>query len=252
LLIDWDSGSRLIVLLGEGDEVRLLARAADDDGTEPEVPEDGQPPPGGRQDITDPATGLSRLLSEQCGTCILRRGGLASLVPDGTRAIVAAALAEGSFVICHDTLTYGPHPGYGPAICRGFFDAHASRSRDLMLLRACRRLAEVPPPLVAEAGQLGRDAGAAAATWALDGSTPANAWQQVLRGIEDGDPAILDALEPAPLGAAAGYTEADLARDLGTEDGDPGLPRAAEAYADAFTASFWQETVRAAREHASG
>jgi hypothetical protein len=35
---------------------------------------DSPPGPRGcpRQDITDPATGLSRLLSERCSTCILR------------------------------------------------------------------------------------------------------------------------------------------------------------------------------------
>jgi hypothetical protein len=55
---------------------RLAAGAVDqtedEDGTEPEDPGDGEPAPDWRQDITDPATGLSRLLSERCPTCILR------------------------------------------------------------------------------------------------------------------------------------------------------------------------------------
>jgi Domain of unknown function (DUF4314) len=38
--VKWDSGSTLSMLPGEGDQVRLLARAAGEDGTEPEVPED--------------------------------------------------------------------------------------------------------------------------------------------------------------------------------------------------------------------
>lgn len=101
LLIDWDSGSALIMLPGEGDEVRLLARAADDDGTEPEELEVGEPPPGLRQDITDPGTGLSRLLSEQCGTCILRHGDLMHLGPARTTAFVRAVLDAGSYVVCH-------------------------------------------------------------------------------------------------------------------------------------------------------
>jgi hypothetical protein len=37
-------------------------------------PEDGEATPDSRQDISDPATGLSRLLSERRGTCILRPG----------------------------------------------------------------------------------------------------------------------------------------------------------------------------------
>jgi hypothetical protein len=68
----------------------------------------------------------------------------------------------------------------------------------------------------------------------------------VLRGIDDGDPAVLDAIEPPAIGSAAGYDQEDLARDLGIEPGD----RAVSAYADAFTDSFWQETERTSREHA--
>jgi hypothetical protein len=59
----------------------------------------------------------------------------------------------------------------------------------------------------------------------------------VLRGIDDGDPAVLDAIEPPPIGSA-GYNQKDLARDLGIEPGDPALARAVSAYADAFTGSF--------------
>jgi hypothetical protein len=52
---------------------RLAPGDADEGGTEPEDPGDGGGAPGWRQDISDPATGLSRLLSEKCATCILRR-----------------------------------------------------------------------------------------------------------------------------------------------------------------------------------
>jgi hypothetical protein len=90
------------------------------------------------------------------------------------------------------------------------------------------------------------DAGQAAASWVFDGGTPGDAYRRVLRGIEEGDPAVLDAIEPPAIGPAAEYTEDDLARDLGTEPGDPALPRAVSAYADAF----WHETERTAREHA--
>jgi hypothetical protein len=58
--VRWDSGSTLSMLSGEGGQVRLLARAADQDGTEPEDPQGGEAAPDFRQDITDPATGLSR------------------------------------------------------------------------------------------------------------------------------------------------------------------------------------------------
>ena len=109
-----------------------------------------------------------------------------------------------------------------------------------------RQLTKVPPPVIAHAEELGRDAGQAAASRVFDGDTPVDAYRRVLRGIEEGDPAVLDAIEPPAIGPAAGYGQ----DDLGTEPGDPALPRAVSAYADAFTGSFWQETERAAREHA--
>ena len=128
-------------------------------------------------------------------------------------------------------------------------DCAIRRTRDLLILRAGRRLTEVPPPIVAKAEELGRDAGKAAASQVYDGNTPEEAYQRVLRGIGDGDPAVLDAVEPPAIGPAAGYTEDDLARDLGIDPRDRALPRAVSAYADAFTSSFWQQTERAARGH---
>ena len=122
-------------------------------------------------------------------------------------------------------------------------------TRDLLILRAGRRLTEVLPPVVAKAEELGRDAGKAAAGWVSGGSTPDEAYQRALRGIQDGDPAVLDAAGPPAIGPAAGYTEDDLARDLGIDPRDRALPRAVSAYADAFTGSFWRETERAARDH---
>lgn len=117
-------------------------------------------------------------------------------------------------------------------------------------MQAGRRLTGVLPPLVARAAELGRDAGKAAASWVFDGNTSEETYQRVLRGIEEGDPAVLDATEPPALGPGAGYDPGDLARDLGIEPGDRALPRAVSAYADAFTDAFWQETERAARDHA--
>ena len=172
------------------------------------------------------------------------------LGPERTAAFIRQVLDAGSYVVCHDTLTYGDFPDYGPAICRGFFDAYRTRSAALLILQAGRRLTEVPPPLVAKAEELGRDAGKAAASWVFDGNTPEEEYQRVLRGIEEGDPAVLGATEPPAIGPAAGYDQDDLARDLGIEPADRALPRAVSAYAGAFTGAFWQETERAARDHA--
>jgi hypothetical protein len=103
---------------------------ADEDGTVPENPGDGEAAPDWRQDISDPATGLSRLLSERCGTCLLRPGDPMYLGPEHTGAFIRHALDAGSYVVCHQTLTYGDFPGYGPAICRGFFDSYR-KAREL-------------------------------------------------------------------------------------------------------------------------
>ena len=53
----------------------------------------------------------------------------------------------------------------------------------------------------------------------------------MLRGIEDGDPAVPGAAGPPAIGPDAGYTEDDLARDLGIDPRDRALPRAVSAYA---------------------
>ena len=108
-----------------------------------------------------------------------------------------------------------------------------------------------PPPagnITAQAADLGRDAGKAAASWVFDGNTPEDAYRAVLAGIEDGDPAILDAY-PAPGLSAGGYTEAGLAGDLGLDGEDQLPPDAVTAYLDAAGQAYWHETERLAREH---
>ena len=115
------------------------APAGDQDGTEAEAT--GLP-----QDITDAATGLSRLLSERCSTCILRHGDKMHLGPGQTTAFARRVLAEGTYVVCQ-TLTYGDNPDFGPAICPGLFRClRLGRSSALRLLRAFGRLIEVGPP----------------------------------------------------------------------------------------------------------
>jgi hypothetical protein len=102
-----------------------------------------RPGPGGEagarpQDITDPATGLSRLLSERCSTCILRHGDKMHLGAEHTARFVRQALDAGTYVVCHQTLTYGDHPDFGSAICRGFFDAYANPRELHQMGAVCR------------------------------------------------------------------------------------------------------------------
>jgi len=103
--------------------------------------------------------------------------------------------------------------------------------------------------ITAAAGKLGRDAGKAAASWIFDGSTPEGTYRRVLRGIEDGDPLIMDAYQAPGLSAATGYTETGLADDLGLDAGDEALAGAVTAYLDTAAESFWHEAERIARAH---
>ncbi len=93
----------------------------------PTVP-DGVPAPHGQPGLSvgDPATMKSRLLADQCQTCIFRPGNPMHLDPGRLRELVTTALSQQSFVICHDTLPYGPHPDAAPAICRGFYDRYTT------------------------------------------------------------------------------------------------------------------------------
>ena len=58
--------------------------------------------------------------------------------------------------------------------------------------------------IASDAENFGRDAGRAAASWMFDGNTPEDTYRAVLRGIEEGDPAILDAYPPPACPPTAG------------------------------------------------
>ena len=103
--------------------------------------------------------------------------------------------------------------------------------------------------ITAEAATLGRDAGKAAASWVFDGNTPEDAYRVVLAGIEEGDPAILDAYPVPGLSASGGNDEMNLAGALGLDGEDQLPPDAGTAYLDAAAETFWHETERLAREH---
>lgn len=82
----------------------------------------------------------SRILSEQCKTCIMRppseRIGL-----DNSRIteFIQTARAKGTYVVCHSTFDTTP------AICRGFADAYPD-TPDLQVIEANWGFVEIPPP----------------------------------------------------------------------------------------------------------
>lgn len=104
---------------------------------------------------------------------------------------------------------------------------------------------------------LGREDGAAAASWAYDGNTPREWYVAVRKGLADGDPAILDQL-PAPdlSGQWAGtLTGPDLVRDAILASGADGTTMQdaeeywftdiCDAYDDAFNDAVYADIERA-------
>lgn len=96
--------------------------------------------------VFDLETGLPRLLSEQCSTCIGRPGNLMSLRPGRVGQMVSGSLSGGGFITCHQTLSYGDHPEIGNAVCRWFYDNFGARSNLLRIFTRQGGFTEVSPP----------------------------------------------------------------------------------------------------------
>lgn len=98
---------------------------------------------------------------------------------------------------------------------------------------------------------LGQDDGESAAGWLIDGRTtrPECTLQRLVRGIDDGDPEVLDALPLADLSGewADGLTPALLGWEVGldpdTLDGDD-LSALCDAYESGFDAGVEAEVRR--------
>ncbi len=101
----------------------------------------------------------------------------------------------------------------------------------------------------------GVEHGKAAASWYFDGNTPDETYRAVLRGIEEGDPAVLDTFPAAPLSGewADGPTPSSVLEDLaGTSawDGvfsDEDAEEYVQAYEDGFDEASRDEIERVAR-----
>lgn len=57
--------------------------------------------------VSDPVLHKTRLLSQQCDTCIFRPGNPMHLNPGRLAAMVAEARTTAGYIICHRTLPYG-------------------------------------------------------------------------------------------------------------------------------------------------
>jgi hypothetical protein len=106
--------------------------------------------PTGVLSVGDPILGKSRLLSEQCSTCIFRAGNLMRLSDGRLHELVTQTRARESFIVCHDTLPGYHHPDALPAICRGFFDRYSTQA--LQIIERIFGFVEVDPPGRTSAG----------------------------------------------------------------------------------------------------
>lgn len=107
--------------------------------------------------------------------------------------------------------------------------------------------------LKSAARRMGREDGARAAAWTYDGNTSRETAERIVRGFEDGDPAVYDLFRAPDLSGeyADDPTPDSLARDLGLPADDPRadwlVDELATAYEDGVASSFWPAVERAYR-----
>ena len=106
----------------------------------PEQPDNEQT---ARLSVADSTLGKTRLLAEQCITCIFRPGNLMVLSPGRLRQLVDQARSDAGYIICHETLPYADS-SVPPAICRGFADRYSTWQ--LQVIGRLWGFVEVEPP----------------------------------------------------------------------------------------------------------
>lgn len=105
----------------------------------------------------------------------------------------------------------------------------------------------------AEASRMGQAAGTAAADWVFDGNTASEEYGRVLNGIEDGDPAVMDAFTEPTL-SGDGMTSAKLLNclDLPPAISDEEAARICDAWEAGASEGFWHRLEKICREHFDG
>jgi len=108
-------------------------------------------------------------------------------------------------------------------------------------------------PEVAEAAARaeGVEDGRAAGSWVIDGNTTPETARRILRGIDDGDPEILD-MEPSPLsGEWAGEPTPDtVLESVGIDREDDRADDVLQAYELGFSEGYWNQVETDARSTA--
>jgi hypothetical protein len=96
---------------------------------------------------------------------------------------------------------------------------------------------------------IGSEHGTSAASWYFDGNTSREAYETVICGLIDGDPALYDTFPSNPLSGewADSYSLGDLAQDLGISQDDQAFADACSMYEDGYAVAVADEIERAAR-----
>lgn len=97
-------------------------------------------------DVEAESTNRPQLLADKCTNCIFRAGNLMHLRAGRLADVIAANRANGTALICHQTLRYGDHPEVGEAVCRGYYDAYPDTPVIQVVERALGGFREIPPP----------------------------------------------------------------------------------------------------------
>jgi hypothetical protein len=97
-----------------------------------------------------------------------------------------------------------------------------------------------------KAKAIGAEHGKNAATWRFDGNTGQAEYLFVLKGIEEGDPLVMDTSFLSGEWAGT-YDMAELANDLGVSQDSPDFDALCIAYQDAASDGYWDEVERVAR-----
>jgi hypothetical protein len=88
--------------------------------------------------------GRVRVLSHRCDSCLFRRDH-----PFGKRRaaeVIRVNVDRGALLTCHNTLPYGPHPEFGPAVCAGFWAAHALETAAGRMAARLIGITRIAPP----------------------------------------------------------------------------------------------------------
>ena len=104
--------------------------------------------------------------------------------------------------------------------------------------------------IIEEARRMGEERGREIAAWYFDGNTTPETYAAVLKGLDDGDPMVLDTLPCSPLSGewAGDPVPADVLSALDVSNDDDAADEYLTAYEDGFSQAAADEIEQTARK----